>query len=104
MIRLSQDGRRVVQMAMAIPVHCEPDGVTILIPLVYGAVPVATSRAFQDSVEGSDPEGSLKSSVTGRFNQSMTAVTTTWNATITLTGATGTNTCSSGAISVTATR
>jgi hypothetical protein len=102
-IQVSRDGREVVEMAMAIPVRCEPDGVTVLVPTTYRSAPIGASGAFGDGFEGSDSEGSAKGTVAGKFNRSMTTVRSIWDATIVVTGPTGPETCTSGPVSVTAT-
>jgi hypothetical protein len=103
-VQVSRDGREVAQMATTIPVRCEPSEVTVLVPAAYRSVPISASGAFHDSLEGSDSEGSAKGTVTGRFTQSKTAVRSTWTETVVVSGADGSDSCSSGRVSVTATR
>ena len=99
-IEVSRDGLEVVKMAMAVPVHCEPSGISFLVPANFEHVPIKASGTFKDGVEGSSGETSLKGTVTGSFNNSMTAVSSTWNVTLTNSSSTGTDTCNSGAVTV----
>lgn len=101
-IQVSRDGREVVQMAMAMPLTCQQSGANIVLPATYKHAPIGATRAFQDSFEGSDSEGSAKGTVTGQFNPSMTSVSTTWSLTLTVHNATVTDTCASGSVSFTA--
>ena len=65
---------------------------------------IAASGAFQASVEAHEGDVTLVSSVTGRFNPAMTAVTTTWTMKVTGPNAGVSDTCESGASSFTASR
>jgi hypothetical protein len=101
-IEVSRDGREVVVMAMAMPLTCQQSGASIILPAVYKHAPISASGAFQDSFEGSDSEGTEKGTVTGRFNQSMTTVSTTWTVTLTVHSSMVNDMCVSGAVSFTA--
>ena len=102
-IQVSRDGREVVRMAAAVPLRCQPSGNMLVLPAAFAHVPIAGSGAFQASVEAHEGDVTLVSSVTGRFNPAMTAVTTTW--TIKVSGpALASDTCESGASTFTASR
>ena len=103
-IQVSRDGREVVRMAAAVPLRCQPSGNMLVLPAAFAHVPIAASGAFQASVEAHEGDVTLVSSVTGRFNPAMTAVTTTWTMKVTGPNAGVSDTCESGASSFTASR
>ena len=103
-IQVSRDGREVVRMAAAVPLRCQPSGNMLLLPAAFAHVPIAASGAFQASVEAHEGDVTLVSSVTGRFNPAMTAVTTTWTMKVTGPNAGVSDTCESGASTFTASR
>ena len=104
-IQVSRDGREVVRMAATVPLRCQPSGNMLVLPAAFAHVPIAGSGAFQASVEAHEGDVTLDSSVTGRFNPAMTAVTTTWTMKVTGPNTVGSDTsCDSGASSFTASR
>jgi hypothetical protein len=103
-IQVSRGGREVVRMAAALPLRCQPSGNMLVLPAAFAHVPIAASGAFQDSVAAHEGEVTLLSSVTGRFNASMTAVTTTWTMKVTGPNGTSNDTCESGESTFTASR
>ena len=103
-IQVSRDGREVVRMAATVPLRCQPSGNMLVLPAAFAHVPIAASGAFQASVEAHEGDMTLVSSVTGRFNPAMTAVTTTWTMKVTGPNAGATDTCESGASTFTASR
>jgi hypothetical protein len=103
-IQVSRDGREVARMAAALPLRCQPSGDMLVLPAAFAHVPIAASGAFQDRIEAHEGEVTLVSSVTGRFNPAMTAVTTTRTIKVTGPNAGASDTCESGASSFTASR
>jgi hypothetical protein len=103
-IQVSRDAREVLRMAAALPLRCQPSGNMLVLPAAFARVPIAASGAFRASVEAHEGQVTFRSSVAGRFNPSMTAVTTTWTMKITGPNAGASDTCESGASTFTASR
>jgi hypothetical protein len=102
-IQISHNGREITRMAAAVPLKCT-SGAMMVLPAAYGDVPVAGNGSFRGSLEDSESEVNVTGTVTGKFNRSMTTVTTTWQLSVTVHTPTVSDSCSSGPVNVTATR